>query len=243
MSLNWWGSNSGPSIEDISGSVTSSPWLYLIVTTNPVFIGNKAKSTIVAYLIQDSQGTYYSPFNGHLPNGMVVTFSTTMGTINQSSLVNGTAMTSLRIAMATLTSGTKTGIAIVSTKLDYQIIQTPVIIQDIIPPTATASPVGGFYNTTKTVTLKMSEAGTIYYTLNGIKPTTTSTKYTGPIKILKTTTLKYLAVDLAGNKSPVYTQTYIIDKIPPKVAITSPKNGATGFSRTATIAIKFSENI
>jgi hypothetical protein len=27
------------------------------------------------------------------------------------------------------------------------------------------------------------------------------------------------------------------------VVLTSPKNGATGFSRTATIAVKFSENI
>jgi autotransporter family porin len=35
----------------------------------------------------------------------------------------------------------------------------------------------------------------------------------------------------------------IKDTIPPKVVLTYPKNGATGISRTATIAIKFSENI
>jgi hypothetical protein len=52
-----------------------------------------------------------------------------------------------------------------------------------------------------------------------------------------------MAVDKAGNKSPVYTEKYTIDKTAPKVTLTTPKNGATGVSRTATITIKFSENI
>ncbi len=51
--------------------------------------------------------------------------------------------------------------------------------------------------------------------------------------------------------STVYTtldnQTVLIsvttDTVPPKISLTSPKNGATGFSRTANIAIKFSEYI
>ena len=35
----------------------------------------------------------------------------------------------------------------------------------------------------------------------------------------------------------------VIDKVPPKVSSTNPKNKTTGFSRTATIYIKFNENI
>ena len=114
---------------------------------------------------------------------------------------------------------------------------------DKIAPTASASPIGGLYNTTKSVTLTMNEAGTIYYTTNGATPTTASKVYKGPITISATTTLKFLAVDKAGNKSPVYTQIYTIDKTAPKVTSTSPANGATKVSRTSTIAIKFSENI
>ena len=114
---------------------------------------------------------------------------------------------------------------------------TLVTIKDNIPPTVTANPISGLYNTAKIVTLKMSEAGTIYYTLNGITP---STKYTGPIKISKTTTLKFLAVDLAGNLSSLYSQTYTIS---PKVTTTTPTNKKTGISKTSTIIIKFSENI
>ena len=86
---------------------------------------------------------------------------------------------------------------------------------DKVVPTASANPTGGLYNTTKSVTLTMSEPGTIYYTTNGTTPTTTSTKYSGPITISSTTTLKFLAIDTAGNKSPIYTQIYTIDKIPP----------------------------
>lgn len=114
---------------------------------------------------------------------------------------------------------------------------------DTTKPTASVNIKGGLYNTNKTIYLKMSEAGTIYYTRNGSTPTTASTKYTGPISITSTTTLKFMAVDKAGNKSPVYTQKYTIDKTAPKMISTNPKNGATGFSRTATIAIRFSENI
>ena len=39
------------------------------------------------------------------------------------------------------------------------------------------------------------------------------------------------------------TAVIIKDTIPPKVSSTNPKNGATGISRTATISIKFTENI
>ena len=86
-------------------------------------------------------------------------------------------------------------------------------IQDRL--TASATPLGGYYNTSKTVSLKMNKPGNIYYTTNGTTPTTSSPKYTAPILINVTTVLKYMSVDLTNNKSPIYTQTYIIDKVAP----------------------------
>ncbi|WP_052374291.1 Ig-like domain-containing protein [Methanobacterium sp. SMA-27] len=116
-------------------------------------------------------------------------------------------------------------------------------LTDTSPPTAVANPNGGFYKTSKSVTLKMSEPGIIYYTKNGTAPTTSSTKYTAPITIKATTTLKFFAKDLAGNKSPIYSRTYTIDKVAPKVSSTSPANKATGVSLTSPITINFSEKI
>ncbi len=110
-------------------------------------------------------------------------------------------------------------------------------------PTATSNPVGGLFNSPRTVTLKMDEEGTIYYTKDGSTPTSSSMQYTGPITINNTTTLKFIAVDADGRQSPVYTQTYVIDKVAPRVISTSPKNSAIKVSRTGTISIKFSENI
>ena len=89
----------------------------------------------------------------------------------------------------------------------------------------------------------MSEKGNIYYTLNGKTPTTTSIKYCESIIINSSKILKYLAVDLAGNKSPIYTQIYIIDKVPPKVSKTTPVNNSIKVSLTSPITIKFNENI
>jgi hypothetical protein len=114
---------------------------------------------------------------------------------------------------------------------------------DIVPPTASADVKGGVYTVDKTIVLTMSENGTIYYTLNGSNPTVASTKYVGPITVSSTTNLKFLAVDLAGNLSPVYSEQYTIDKTAPVVTLTSPVNGATKVSQTSNIVIKFSENI
>jgi len=117
-------------------------------------------------------------------------------------------------------------------------------IQDkTTPPSASSNLKSGFYNTTKIVKLAMNENGSIHYTLDGKTPTTTSNRYTGPLTIKSTTTLKYFAVDLAGNKSPVYTNTYTIDKTAPKVTSTTPVNNAKTVALTTPITIKFSEKI
>jgi hypothetical protein len=110
-------------------------------------------------------------------------------------------------------------------------------------PIVKYNPSGGLFNNPKSITLSMNKNGTIYYTTNGTIPTNESNEYTGPITISATTTLKFMAVDTEGKQSPVYTQTYTIDRIAPKVISTYPKNGAIRVSRTSTISIKFSENI
>src|SRR5256714_1630547 len=92
----------------------------------------------------------------------------------------------------------------------------------------TASPLGGLFNTAQTVSLTASDpAATIFFTTDGTTPTTASTKYTGtPIPITATTTLKYMA-DAQGTPSPVGTQVYTIDTVPPVVSLTAKPTNPT----------------
>ncbi|MBU8914765.1 chitobiase/beta-hexosaminidase C-terminal domain-containing protein [Bacillus sp. FJAT-29953] len=86
--------------------------------------------------------------------------------------------------------------------------QFPLNIIDTVAPAANAKIPGGYYGGPKLVELTMSEAGSIYYTLNGEDPSISSNKYSEPIKINKDTTLKFIAVDKFGNQSKVYTEKY-----------------------------------
>ena len=84
----------------------------------------------------------------------------------------------------------------------------------LIPPKTTAFPPGGTYGTTQQVTLTANEDATIYYTIDGTTPDTSSTVYTNPITISETTTLQFFAVDIDGNEESVKTQVYTIVDLP-----------------------------
>ena len=91
---------------------------------------------------------------------------------------------------------------------------SPYLIRtDTTPPTTTATPPGGTYTSTQSVTLSANEPATIYYTTNGSKPTTSSPTYSSPISISTTTTLKFFAKDTAGNSESVKTASYTISVI------------------------------
>ncbi|GKU24950.1 chitobiase/beta-hexosaminidase C-terminal domain-containing protein [Clostridium folliculivorans] len=69
----------------------------------------------------------------------------------------------------------------------------------------------GIYNKPQTITLSDSTPGvTIYYTLDGTRPTTNSSVYKGAITISKTAVLKAIAVDASGNTSNITSLFYII---------------------------------
>ncbi len=336
---NWWGSNNNPS-NDVAGfNITS--WMILNITTNSSAISNNSNATITADLTHDNNGINHDPNNGHVPDGIPITFSATNGSISTTtpSIINGqataiftaassdkpnisaniiatinnqTVKTSMtvnihpavtfidptcnaitnnvsKVILVTfnepITAGpsynniklsgpsgtvptTKningTVLTITATKnyvngnyyiniplysvTDIQGNNLTATVQsnftiDTVAPKASANLPTGYYNTNKVLYLSMNKQGTIYYTTNGTTPTTTSRKYGGHFIITNTTVVKYLAVDLAGNKSPVYSQKYTIDKIPPIVSATSPSNGNMTVSLTAPIIIKFSENI
>ncbi len=131
---NWWGSNGNPS-NFVNDNVDVTPWLVLKIKANPVRISKNVKSTITADLTYDSNGGYHNPADGHVPDNIPIEFTTNLGSLGSSTV---TKYTLNGVAKATLTGGTTDGIANVTAKLDDQIVQTNVTI-DNTPPTVKSS--------------------------------------------------------------------------------------------------------
>ncbi len=131
-------------------------------------------------------------------------------------------------------AGTKTVYARFRDSLNnWSSASTDSIILDTTAPTVTASPEGGTFNSGQSVTLACQD-GTgsgcdkIYYTTDGSTPTTGSSVYTGPIYISSDTTLKFLAVDKAGNPSSVGTEEYVISPAVLVITTSSLPSGLLG---------------
>jgi hypothetical protein len=109
-------------------------------------------------------------------------------------------------------------------------------------PVLMISPKGGKYGSPISVSVSMNKKGTIYYTTDGSTPTIKSKKYTGPIKISRTTTIRFLGMDTDNKKTSIRTNKY---KINPSVLASNPKNGALKVSKSKryVFKFKFSENI
>jgi outer membrane protein assembly factor BamB len=103
---------------------------------------------------------------------------------------------------ATIQKGT-----VVQTKVFVVIVKQ---LPDVTPPSVIVDVVGGTYNSLQTVSITATEPAAIYYTLDGSEPNTSSFVYNSPLEIATTTTLKYFAVDVAGNASTIETQIYTI---------------------------------
>jgi predicted outer membrane repeat protein len=229
---NWWGSNAGPSGK-VYGTVVNK-WLVLNINTYPTKIHTGQNSTVTANILYDNgilndpnhpELYYHDPTTVHVPDGIIVNFSTSNGVVTSPLLlVNGSAQSNL--------NGLITDIAYVTATVDNQTVQSQVTTL----PTPSANPTGGLYNKNQKVTLNMNIPGTIYYTLDGSDPTTSSSIYVTPISINISTVLKYLAVNLLGDQSPIYTDTYTIDTVPP-TANADPTAGLYNCTKVITLSM------
>jgi len=208
----------------------------------PSTVLTNTNSAISVDLLHDNYGNYIDPSNGHVPDGIPFTFSTTLGTIdNHAYTVNG-------IAKATFNCDIPSTATIKTSVTETVFINSYVTaVTDTTNPTVTANHPSGTYNNVKTVTLtatdNFDQNPEIYYsTNNGITWNHKAKIITLNLNQGKTV-LMFFARDWAGNQCPTQIVTYNIDTITPKIVATSPKNGAIKVSRTAKIAIKLSEKI
>jgi len=152
----------------------------------------------------------------------------------------------------TLTSGDGTKTVYVKFKNSQGYVSDPYvdgILLDKTKPTSTASPAGGIYKETVSVTLSCDD-GTgsgcdkIYYTTDGNDPTTSSPVYSSPINISVSTTLKYIAKDLAGNsETPVKSQIYTIDTTDPTGTVTINSGSASTNSGVVNLSLTCNDNL
>ena len=70
----------------------------------------------------------------------------------------------------------------------------------------------GVYNNVESVIVELNGEGTIYYTTNGDYPDEHSREYTGPLKLTKTTALRFAAIESGKLVSDVVTAVYIINE-------------------------------
>lgn len=70
----------------------------------------------------------------------------------------------------------------------------------------------GIYNNVDSVEITINAPGTIYYTLDGSKPTTSSNVYKSPLFIKKTSVLKVISKEDGKVQSNVVTKSYIVNE-------------------------------
>jgi Chitobiase/beta-hexosaminidase C-terminal domain len=108
-------------------------------------------------------------------------------------------------------------------------VSTMVLPKDTVAPRAPAAdPPAGAYAGARQVTLTAEDGATIHYTNGGAAPTTASPVASGPIAVTATQTLRAIAVDAAGNASPVAVLAYTI-------GAPGTGGGTTGGGTTATV--------
>ena len=129
---NWWGSNTNPKnitnlIAGKVDNVDSGSWLVLSITPRKNSIDAGGKTVVTVDLLHDCNGVYHDPANGHVPDGTVVTFSASNGTLNPitTELVNGSAVT-------TLTAKSE-GKSIIQATIDNQTVLTEVTVNPVKP--------------------------------------------------------------------------------------------------------------
>jgi hypothetical protein len=93
----------------------------------------------------------------------------------------------------------------------------------------TVSPAAGTYAGTQLITISDDDpSATIYYTLNGFNPTTSSTVYSGPISISGPIKIRAIAVD-AGVSSSVSLNAFVVTGVPTRLYFSKqPGNPAAG---------------
>ena len=169
-----------------------------------------------------------TPSNGVTITDMTLTFSSTS---NVGSLSASPGTYSVSSTTGTWSGSSNSAVVITNTAssgharikvLSVTYSTGGTTVQTVATPTF--SPAAGTYYEAQNVTITCTtEGATIYYTLDGNDPTTSSAAYSAPIAISQTTTVKAMATKSGMNNSGVASATYTIAEAPTVITIAEAK--------------------
>jgi parallel beta-helix repeat protein len=104
-------------------------------------------------------------------------------------------------------------IVTITSTVPFEATVSALIDPDSDPPTDIKAPIlnitpASTFSDQQTVTMNTNETASIFYSTDGTTPTSSSLRYTEPLTIEDTTTIKAFAIDSAGNSSSIQTITY-----------------------------------
>jgi hypothetical protein len=173
-------------------TITSSPPPTVSTPTFSPAAGAYASAQSVAISDATSGAAIYYTTNGTTPTTSSILYT---GPIAVSS-------TETLEAIAVDSGDTNSAVASAA----YTITSTPPTVS-----TPTFSPAAGAYASAQSVNISdATSSAAIYYTTNGTTPTTSSSRYTGPIAVSSTETLEAIAVDSGDTNSAVASAAFTI---------------------------------
>jgi methionine-rich copper-binding protein CopC len=241
----------------VNDNVNVTSWLILSITADPTSILNGGNATVTVDLLHANNGTIQDPANGHVPDGIPVTFTGTLGTLNSSTLLNGQATSKFTANSA--------GTGSITATIDNQALSTPITVRT--PPTVTViDPTNNAVNVAINKVIKVTfnqaiKAGTGWIELVNNNNTTVTVPIRWNINgnVLTVTSNNTLAhgfgyrllihtgsiTNLAGDNVAGYVSRFTTssDVTAPTVKTVDPTNNAVNVAADKVIKVTFSEAI
>lgn len=229
------GAVSGVQAEEVTYTFTSRDWNATVNGEAANWTSNKQAGGFSNNGIQVTNNSTYNGANGTSPvsynniTKIVATYNTNKsagaGTIvvkvgDNEATTNNWAYSSGdgRVAYytsefnyATPQSG-KVTVTLNTTTNSIYLVSVAITYGDGVSKEPTITGDANTFFTSKTVTITAADGASIYYTLDGNDPTTSSTQYTQPFEITNSTTVKAIAVEEGKEASAVVEETF--EKVP-----------------------------
>jgi chitobiase/beta-hexosaminidase-like protein len=229
-----YNTNQAPNGRDVPGGAVK--FTVPTVANGKVYVGSQATFSIYG-LLPSAASPAFIPASGTYNSPQSVAISdSSAGTTIYYTTDGSTPTTSSSVYAAPLSVSTTTTVKAIAAggRFSPSAVASAAYTIQTTAATPAFNPPAGTYSSAQSVTISDSSAGTkIYYAINGTTPTTSSTVYTAPISVTKTTTIKAIAAGGAFSASLVASATYSVRAATPKF---TPPAGTYSSAQSVTIS-------